>query len=72
MIGKVLFKPHTGVLCGLCLKVIVSWDVHDYKTCGCENEAMVDGGRHYLRYGSAGKAPIELVRISAIRKTRKR
>lgn len=24
---------------------------HDYKTCGCENQTMVDGGTAYQRYG---------------------
>ncbi len=68
--GKVLQKAHIGVLCGKCLKVIISWTVHDYKTCGCENEAMVDGGRDYLHCGSSGVWPIEIVKVSRIHKKR--
>ena len=45
-------KPEiAGVQCPKCDKRLFSWSVHDYKTCGCPNETMVDGGRDYLRYG---------------------
>lgn len=42
-----------GVECARCNKRMFSLHVHDYKTCGCPNETMVDGGRDYLRYGWA-------------------
>lgn len=43
---------YNSVTCLDCLKTIVSNHVHDYNTCGCPNEATVDGGTAYLRYGA--------------------
>ena len=40
-----------GVQCMGCKKRMFSFHVHDYKTCGCPYDTMVDGGREYLRYG---------------------
>lgn len=40
-----------GVQCVKCDKRMFSFHRHDYKTCGCSNETMIDGGREYLRYG---------------------
>jgi hypothetical protein len=48
---KKVNKRIYGVQCPVCIKRMFSFHVHDYKTCGCENETMVDGGRSYLRYG---------------------
>ena len=39
------------VQCKSCGEVLISYNKHDYKTCGCENETMVDGGTEYQRYG---------------------
>lgn len=39
------------VQCKNCGEVLTSYNRHDYKTCGCENETMVDGGTEYQRYG---------------------
>jgi hypothetical protein len=39
------------VQCKECGEVLTSYHRHDYKTCGCENETMVDGGNDYQRYG---------------------
>ena len=39
------------VQCKSCGDVLTSYNRHDYKTCGCENETMVDGGTDYQRYG---------------------
>lgn len=44
-------KRYTAALCRCCGKVLVSLSRHDYKTCGCPNETMVDGGADYARYG---------------------
>ncbi len=44
-----------GVECPVCKKRMFSFYRHDYKTCGCPNDTMVDGGRDYLRYGWNGK-----------------
>lgn len=39
------------VKCRECGEVLTSYNRHDYKTCGCTNETMVDGGTDYQRYG---------------------
>ena len=39
------------VQCKNCGEVLTSYNRHDYKTCGCENETMVDGGNDYQRCG---------------------
>jgi len=39
------------VQCKSCGEVLTSYHRHDYKTCGCWNETMVDGGTNYQRYG---------------------
>jgi hypothetical protein len=41
----------SGVECPDCKKRMFSFHVHDYKTCGCPNETMIDGGREYIRCG---------------------
>lgn len=42
---------YNSVTCLQCGEVLVSTHVHDYKTCSCGNETMVDGGLEYGRYG---------------------
>ena len=39
------------VQCRECGEVLTSYNRHDYKTCSCTNETMVDGGNDYQRYG---------------------
>ena len=56
---------YNSVTCLECLKTIVSNHVHDYVTCGCSNEAMVDGGTLYLRYGAKDMKKISLYTIYA-------
>lgn len=50
-----------GVECPKCKRRMFSHYRHDYKTCSCPNQTMVDGGRDYLRYGwsteNGGKPP---------------
>ena len=41
------------VQCKNCGEVLTSYNRHDYKTCSCENQTMVDGGNEYQRYGGA-------------------
>lgn len=43
---------YNAVRCLECNELLVSYSVHDYKTCGCPNSAMVDGGTAYGRYGA--------------------
>ncbi len=39
--------------CTECGEILTSYFRHDYKTCKCPNETMVDGGLDYQRYGGA-------------------
>lgn len=43
---------YNAAKCLVCNETIVSRHVHDYRTCGCENETMVDGGNDYTRFGA--------------------
>ena len=51
------------VKCLECGVVLDSIFRHDYKTCECPNETMVDGGDDYLRYG--GKDLKKVLRLSS-------
>lgn len=72
---------YNAVTCLECMDTIVSYHRHDYKTCRCENKAMVDGGLDYLRYGAKDMKKIvshdvyadddfEIVRKYAVRGSR--
>jgi len=50
------------VQCKNCGEVLTSYNRHDYKTCRCENETMVDGGTEYQRYGGKN---LDLVNTSS-------
>ena len=50
---------YNSVKCLECNKVLVSRHRHDYVTCGCPNDAMVDGGNEYERYGAMDMDKIE-------------
>ena len=50
------------VQCRECGEVLTSYNRHNYKTCGCTNETMVDGGTDYQRYGGLN---LDLVDISS-------
>lgn len=49
------------VVCGMCAAVVESKSGHDYKTCGCPNGTMVDGGPGPLKYGRYGGHDLEIV-----------
>lgn len=40
------------ITCLECGEELVSHYRHDYKTCKCNNNAMIDGGCDYCRYGA--------------------
>ena len=40
-----------SVICLECNEQLISRHQHDYKTCSCPNETMVDGGNSYQRHG---------------------
>jgi len=42
---------YSTATCKKCGDVLVSLNRHDYKTCGCDNKTMLDGGTDYQRYG---------------------
>jgi len=48
---KVEQLVYNSVKCLQCGEELISYHRHDYKTCSCENETMVDGGLSYTRYG---------------------
>jgi len=51
------------VLCKQCGTQLVSYHRHDYKTCGCSNQTMVDGGLSYLRYGGMDMEQVESIPV---------
>jgi hypothetical protein len=56
---------YNGVKCLECGEVLVSYHVHDYKTCGCSNGTMIDGGNEYGRYGGMSMSKIEKIDVYA-------
>lgn len=56
---------YNAIDCLDCGETIVSYHRHDYKTCGCRNQATVDGGLDYLRYGAVDMSKIQLVVVYA-------
>ena len=59
------------VQCLECGKILVSFDRHDYKTCGCPNNTMIDGGCDYLRYGGKDMDKIRILKIIAPKEKKK-
>jgi len=51
---------YNSVTCLECNNTIVSHHRHDYVVCECPNNAMVDGGTAYLRYGAKDMSKIKL------------
>lgn len=47
--------------------VLVSFNRHDYKTCLCPNETMVDGGHDYLRYGGKNLSKVQVLKFIKVR-----
>lgn len=56
---------YNAVTCLECQETLVSYHRHDYKTCSCPNEAMVDGGTAYLRYGAKNMKKIKIFAVYA-------
>jgi hypothetical protein len=56
---------YNAVTCTECNETIVSYHRHDYKTCSCPNEAAVDGGLDYLRYGAKDLNKIKSIALYA-------
>ena len=47
---KVLTK--NSIECLVCNTILESKHRHDFQICGCSNNAFVDGGLSYIRYGA--------------------
>jgi hypothetical protein len=56
---------YNAIDCLDCGETIVSYHRHDYKTCGCRNQATVDGGNDYLRYGAVDFSKIQSIAVFA-------
>lgn len=54
---------YNAVQCLECGKTIESIYTHDYNVCGCKNNASVDGGTSYLRYGANDMSKIKLLTL---------
>lgn len=50
---------YNSVTCLECGETLVSYSVHDYKTCECEQATMVDGGNEYGRYGGKDLSKVQ-------------
>ena len=53
---------HAKLKCLECGKIIESKHRHDFVKCGCKNEAFVDGGYDYFRYGAMDIERVEVVK----------
>ena len=60
MENKIVYNQ---VTCLECKEVLISEYRHDYKTCSCTNEAMIDGGHEYVRYGGKDLSKIEVFTV---------
>lgn len=69
---KPLTKKHIAVLCLTCGWIRASWHRHDYRTCPCPNNAMIDGGFDYIRYGAMNMNLIQIVELNPINLEKKR
>ena len=64
---KVVHTPsdilHSQVTCLECGEVLVSESRHDYKTCSCPNQTMIDGGNEYVRFGGKDLSKIDVFTV---------
>lgn len=58
-------RYHAAIHCPVCEEVIYSRYRHDYKKCSCGN-AMVDGGRDYLRFGYKPELYVNVVTLDLL------
>ncbi len=49
------------VQCLKCLRIIWSESRHDYRTCGCPQQTMVDGGLDYVRCGGVDLSMVNIL-----------
>ena len=58
------------IRCKECGYILVSNHRHDYKTCECPNQTMVDGGYDYLRCGGVDMSKVEVLKVRKVVKFR--
>lgn len=64
-------SKYPGILqCLECKKILVSFHRHNYKSCGCPNNTMIDGGHDYLRYGGKDLTKIQILKIIKMRQSK--
>ena len=49
------------IKCLMCGTVLESTYRHDWRSCGCLNQAFIDGGDAYLRYGAMDMTQVEII-----------
>lgn len=62
-------KKHTkvdGLACLECGTAMFSLNRHHFHKCGCPNDAFVDGGKDYLRFGAMKMAKTQPVTIDLL------
>jgi hypothetical protein len=64
--GMEPYRLQHAVHCLECDSVIYSVHRHDYRGCGCPNEAVVDGGRDYFRFGAADMSRVRRVTLDLL------
>lgn len=65
---KEMSKYPGAIQCLVCKTVLVSFTCHDYKTCGCPNQTMIDGGHDYLKYGGKDMSKIQVLKFVKVKK----
>ena len=61
---KRLDKKHVAIVCLDCGWMRASFYRHDYVTCPCPNQAMIDGGFTYYRYGAMKMDRVQLLGLA--------
>jgi hypothetical protein len=54
---------HSQANCLECGEVLISEHRHDYKTCSCPNETMIDGGNDYVGYGGKDLSKVDIFTV---------
>jgi len=49
------------IRCKECGQTLTSTSRHDFKCCGCPNNAFIDGGDDYTRMGAVDPNKLEIV-----------
>lgn len=55
----------------VCKMILVSFSRNDFKQCGCQNGAYVDGGHDYLRVGAKDLSRVKVLKFVSAGRVRK-